>query len=554
MGNGMMSLLVWILDVKFHVTGAFMIHNITLETQNWMQKYFTNSGYNKMAQKAKCTRDGWKPDPLCAELKCEAPKIPNAKIEGGQRQNYEVNSRIGYKCNSGFEPEKRVEITCTSQGQWTGIQHCTAKEVSCNFPSLKNGFTYTAINEGNIYYSCDRGYKPFSGNCWESVTCNESNEPQCIREEECGAFPSVVHGKMKQTKGTFLNGESAEFECDPGFKSTHSSIKCVMGKWEAATCEGDTGAAPEAAYVHCDIPPKVENSVMISDPQKFYPEGSSVTYKCRNLFTMRGTRDVFCHNASWVETPKCEAFCSKPLRRENNPRLVDENQDKREYSHGDTVRFECVEGFESRETTAKCEVKTWIYPKCIKKAHCSRPTKYMTFVTLLNEKNVYNNFENVSYKCNSPYDKIPEGTWMCEDKEWHGDFVCTSKICPPPPHLEHGDFNVYRKNGDVITQVYYTCKRDYVLDTPEKYYKCQNGRWETPPKCLEPCEITPDITEKYNVQPLQYNVFVKHGGTRRLNCKSGWNVGGFRRSEYLDVSCSNGEIKSDKTCKTKNIF
>ncbi|XP_051549645.1 uncharacterized protein LOC127438245 isoform X9 [Myxocyprinus asiaticus] len=393
--------------------------------------YYCNSGYIKMRRLAKCTRDGWKPDPLCADITCEAPTIPNAEIEGDQRQNYEVSSRIVYKCHSGFKPEQRVQITCNSQGQWTGIQHCTED-------------------------------------------------------------------------------------------------------------------------VRCDIPPKVENAVMTSDPQKFYPEGSSVTYKCRNLFTIRGPSRVFCHNASWGETPKCEVFCLKPLRTVNNAMLVDENQDKREYSYGDTVHYKCVEEFESRETTAKCDVQTWIYPKCIKKSQCSKPTKYMTFVTLLNEKNVYNNFENLSYKCKSPYDKIPEGTWTCEDKEWYGAFVCTSEICPPPPHLEHGDYTVVRKNGEVITEVYYTCKRDYVLDKQQQYYKCQNGRWETPPKCLEPCEITSDIIEKYSVQPPQYKVYVKHGDTYWLYCKSGWNIGDRWRSEYLEVSCSNGEFKSDKTCNKKN--
>ncbi|XP_051549663.1 complement factor H-like isoform X2 [Myxocyprinus asiaticus] len=509
--------------------------------------YYCNSGYSKMAQKAKCTREGWKPDPLCAKITCEAPKISNAEIEGDQRENYEVSSRIVYKCHSGFKPEQRIQITCNSQGQWTGIQHCTATEVSCITPSLKNGFIYRAsINEKEMFYSCNAGYKPFSGNWWESVTCNErswSDEPQCIRKEECGAYPKVNHGKIKQTKNH--DRESAEFECDPGFKSTHSSIKCVEGKWETPTCEED---------VHCDIPPEVENAVIPSKPQEYYPEGSSVTYKCRNLFTMRGPSRVLCHNATWGETPKCEAFCLKPLQTVNNSFLVDKNQDKRKYSHGDTVRFECFEGFESRETTAKCDVQTWIYPKCIKKSQCSKPTKYMTFVTLLNEKNVYNNFENLSYKCKSPYDKIPEGTWTCEDKEWLGAFVCTSEICPPPPHLEHGDYTVVRMNGEVITEVYYTCKRDYVLDKQQQYCKCQNGRWETPPKCLEPCEITSDNIKKYNVQLPQEKVYIKHGEKYGLYCKSGWNIGDWRRSEHLYVSCSNGELISDKTCNTENYF
>jgi len=56
---------------------------------------------------------------------CAAPIIPNAEIVGDQRTKYNINSTIQYQCNPGFEPEQPVQITCTSQKQWTGIQECT---------------------------------------------------------------------------------------------------------------------------------------------------------------------------------------------------------------------------------------------------------------------------------------------------------------------------------------------------------------------------------------------------------------------------------------------
>jgi len=56
---------------------------------------------------------------------CAAPNIRNAAILGDWRTKHIVNSKIEYKCNPGFEPEQPVQITCTSQNQWTGIQQCT---------------------------------------------------------------------------------------------------------------------------------------------------------------------------------------------------------------------------------------------------------------------------------------------------------------------------------------------------------------------------------------------------------------------------------------------
>jgi len=58
-------------------------------------------------------------------------------------------------------------------------------------------------------------------------------------EDECGAFPSVHHGKLKQTKRPFRDGDTIEFECDPGFISTPRSIRCNNGKWEKPVCEGE---------------------------------------------------------------------------------------------------------------------------------------------------------------------------------------------------------------------------------------------------------------------------------------------------------------------------
>jgi len=58
-------------------------------------------------------------------------------------------------------------------------------------------------------------------------------------EDKCGAFPSVHHGKLKQTKKPFRDGALTAFECDPGFISTPHSIRCNNGTWEKPVCEGE---------------------------------------------------------------------------------------------------------------------------------------------------------------------------------------------------------------------------------------------------------------------------------------------------------------------------
>lgn len=58
---------------------------------------------------------------------------------------------------------------------------------------------------------------------------------------------------------------------------------------------------------------------------------------------------------------------------------------------------------------------------------CSTPSKQLQFVTLLNEKDVYNNLDFLRYKCSSPYNETSEGALMCQNGKWNGTFVCTSK-------------------------------------------------------------------------------------------------------------------------------
>ncbi|KAI7791384.1 complement factor H precursor, partial [Triplophysa rosa] len=458
------------------------------------RSYSCLSGYRQMAAVATCTRDGWKPDPLCADTRCEAPNIPNAQIVSPERTNYEVASRIEYKCLPGFEPEQPIVITCNSEAIWINIQSCVEKEGSCTTPILENGYIdRNPPTEDSLFYSCSTGYKPLTGKWWGAATCNNghwSNEPRCILDEE-----------------------------------------------------------------GCVSPPKVENAVIISKPQEWYSYGSHVIYRCRRHFTITGNSRVSCHNKAWDEAPTCEAFCSKPLLTVNNAKLIDETQDERKYTHGDTVRYECDDDYESMgETIAKCDAQTWIYPECIRKSQCTKPTTNLQFVTLLDEKSLYNNFEGLTYMCNKPYDKIPEGTLMCKSEKWIGTIDCTSSICPPPPLIEDGDYNIEVKIDEVITKVSYSCQSYYVPDKAQRFYRCQDGRWDTPPKCLKPCRFTPEIYMDYNIQPVQYNYLQHTDREIALDCKTGWNAGGFRRLGYVKGTCSDGKMTIHKKCEHMSVF
>ncbi|KAK9967454.1 hypothetical protein ABG768_001853 [Culter alburnus] len=318
------------------------------------------------------SRTEWTGIQQCTGKMCAAPNIPNAEILGDQRPEYNINSRIQYKCRPGFEPEQPVEITCNFRTEWADIQQCTAKQL-CPDLSVENGLIHTLpSNKEEIFYTCDTGYKPFHGNWWDSVTCSRgswSEKPWCIREEECGAFPSVLHGKLKQTKQIFKDGETTTFECDPGFKPTQRFIRCDNGTWETPVCEVD---------VHCDIPPKVENAFITSKPEEFYGYGSSVTYVCQSSFLMKGKSTVFCRSETWEEAPTCkEVMCVATLTENMRSDVTDDGHPGPEISvrSGRTITLSCLGTGVKLQGDKKISCLSngeWNvpFPKCIREATC----------------------------------------------------------------------------------------------------------------------------------------------------------------------------------------
>nr|XP_055074044.1 complement factor H-like isoform X1 [Misgurnus anguillicaudatus]XP_055074045.1 complement factor H-like isoform X1 [Misgurnus anguillicaudatus]XP_055074046.1 complement factor H-like isoform X1 [Misgurnus anguillicaudatus] len=299
--------------------------------------------------------------------------------------------------------------------------------------------------------------------------------------DECDAFPSIQHGPLNNH-----TEQSAIVKCDPGFKPSHTVIRCVNGTWQTPTCE--------------------------------------------------------------------LAFCSKPLQKVNNATLIDQIQGERKYSHGETAHYECDEDYECNgPTIAKCDGPAWIYPECNKKVQCTKPTMNLQIVTLLDEKKTFNNFEVLRYTCNKPYDKIPNGALICKDGKWNSTFDCTSSICPPPPMIENGDFNVERTKDEVIISVSYSCQSNFVPNKQQSYHRCLNGVWDTPPKCLKPCKITPDIYKEHNLKLIQ-NDYLRHSARFvRLSCNSEWNVGGFSRKLFAIAFCTDGELRFEVTCKEQEL-
>uniref|UniRef100_A0A671VW16 Sushi domain-containing protein n=1 Tax=Sparus aurata TaxID=8175 RepID=A0A671VW16_SPAAU len=114
-------------------------------TLNGTARYTCRSGYRSKdgANMATCTRDGWRPNPLCQATTCGPSRdFETAEIQGNLKPEYSYNERVEYVCKSGYTG--RFNLKCGQTG-WLGQEQCRGKKV---------------------FYSCKK-YR-----CWEGYSSN----------------------------------------------------------------------------------------------------------------------------------------------------------------------------------------------------------------------------------------------------------------------------------------------------------------------------------------------------------------------------------------------
>uniref|UniRef100_A0A8D0EJI4 Sushi domain-containing protein n=1 Tax=Strix occidentalis caurina TaxID=311401 RepID=A0A8D0EJI4_STROC len=100
-------------------------------------------------------------------------------------------------------------------------------------------------------------------------------------------------------KSRYLPGESAHYQCWPGFvMAGDSSIACQNGNWtKLPNCKGKGGK--------CGPPPVIENGDLLSFPMQEYTQGSVLEYKCPSLYVLEGSRRITCTDGQWTSPPVC---------------------------------------------------------------------------------------------------------------------------------------------------------------------------------------------------------------------------------------------------------
>ncbi|XP_056303955.1 complement factor H like 3 [Danio aesculapii] len=521
-------------------------------------EYTCKKGYEMASRNNRrhCRIKGWDNSiPVCEEVRCPVIHTDGTVIALGNTVEGAYADVIHFQCvSSNKSLDGNNIIHCMENGNWSGpVPQCI---VTCQFDVTETG-AIKPIPEGKTVFRagetvgliCSGINSQFFRQ--ETFTCTNNGKwdykPTC-KEIKC----EVPHGQNVYLPnfyftGDLLFGAKRSYSCDTGYRKVSEEATCTRDGWSPK---------PLCAEMMCD-PPRLPNAAIVGGQKRNYRISSTIEYKCRPGFEPEELVRITCDSqGQWTGIQQCSDGTCQEQELKKVKVLFGYPTFTSPYKPGHVLVFQCTDDnmrfYGHRAIECQSDGRwNYPYPQCGGNVQCSQPIKNMQYVTVSDMKTIYSNLEILRYTCNEPYNQIPDGALLCQNGQWNGTFDCRSSICPPPPYIKNGDYSTISKTADnVITAVSYTCQSFFVLNKQQENFKCVNGIWETPPKCLKPCEID-KIVEKYNLQLPTEKVYIKHADTYRLNCRDGWNTGSEVKA-YVDVSCSNGNLQFDQSCDTQN--
>ncbi|XP_016856598.1 complement factor H-related protein 2 isoform X3 [Homo sapiens] len=151
------------------------------------------------------------------------------------------------------------------------------------------------------------------------------------------------------------------------------------------------------------------------------------------------------------------------------------------------------------------------------------------------------------YSCEYNFVSPSKSFWTritCAEEGWSPTPKCliSAEKCGPPPPIDNGDItsfllSVYAPGSSVE----YQCQNLYQLEGNNQI-TCRNGQWSEPPKCLDPCVISQEIMEKYNIKlkwTNQQKLYSRTGDIVEFVCKSGYHP---TKSHSFRAMCQNGKL------------
>ncbi|XP_020318567.2 coagulation factor XIII B chain isoform X1 [Oncorhynchus kisutch] len=395
-----------------------------------------------------------------------------------------------------------------------GTVHAQDSQQSCPKPKLKQGYfgsdEETYQHGTDLYYACDKGWKPAVEGWWAMVKCENrkwSHTPQCIDENDCIA-PDNPNTKVETpgVNGRYPNGKTFRFECD----GTHEINGPVI-----ATCENGTWTTLplcEEKKVLCGQPPPVTNAVITSEYQEKFQEGSKINYKCRDSYTYEGTDSSVCQSGDWTTSPKC---IRTPFSTETASTGEGGSSTSRGNGGTSSGRSHSTSSGGGHSTSSAGGHST------------SSAGGHST-----SSAGGHSTSSGGGHKTSSGDEASPNVRPSARPQPG-GPFLPVDR-CGEKPTVDNGDFiSDSDRNRMALT---FTCINYYKLVGPEQVMCHNDQRWSELPICKAPCTID---KMTFDMLDLTKDMFVKEGESQTLLCKV---TDSWQRPFVADVQCQNGQV------------
>uniref|UniRef100_A0A2K5URD8 Complement receptor type 2 n=1 Tax=Macaca fascicularis TaxID=9541 RepID=A0A2K5URD8_MACFA len=507
----------------------------------------------KGSKQIRCNAQGtWEPSAPVCEKECQAPpNILNGQKEDRHMVRFNPGTSIKYSCNPGYVLVGEESIQCTSEGVWTPpVPQCKVAVCEATGKQLLTKPQHQFIRP-DVNSSCDEGYK-LSGSVYQECQGRTPwfMEIRLCKEITCPPPPVIYNGAHTGSSlEDFPYGTTVTYTCNPGPEREvefsligESTIRCTSNDQERGTWSGPAPLcelsllAVQCSHVH------VANGYKISGKEAPYFYNDTVTFKCFNGFTLKGSSQIRCKaNNTWdPEIPVCEKETCQPVREDLQELPVG--------SRVELVNTSCQDGYWlTGHTYHKCqddENGIWFkkIPLC-KVIHCHPPP------VIVNGKHTGMKAENflygneVSYECDQGFYLLGEKKLQCRsDSKGHGSWSGPSPQClqSPPvtscpnPEVKHG----YKLNKTLSAYshddiVYVDCHPGFIMNG-SRVIRCHTDNTWVPgvPTCIKKEVNCSSPADMDGIQKgLEPRKMYQYGAVVTLECEDGYMLEGSSQSQ-----------------------
>ncbi|XP_052804622.1 sushi, von Willebrand factor type A, EGF and pentraxin domain-containing protein 1-like [Mya arenaria] len=261
-------------------TGGYA--NYTDTTYDATLTYGCDTGYNFTSgdSSSTCTvAQTWSGTvPTCTIIDCGSLESPDNGSVALTTTTF--NSTASYTCNTGYAPDGVFEVTCQTNGSWSGDQPtCTIKDCGSLSDPTNGTVTYTSTTYNSVAsFQCETGFE-LQGSA--TISCQSNNtwetQPVCVIKD-CGSPSQPTNGNA--TSSSTLFGSVVTYTCNEGYTQAGAT---------SATCQEDenwSAGPPTCTIVDCLALEAPDNGQVNFDPGTTYLKFA--TYNCETGYSRNG--------------------------------------------------------------------------------------------------------------------------------------------------------------------------------------------------------------------------------------------------------------------------